>query len=579
MTASTNTTSRTAGSTDNAFIHRLQQAVGRKYVLTKASATYRFRRGYRFGMGDVLAVVRPGSLIELWRVAQACVDAGKIVIMQAANTGLTGGSTPDGNDYDREIVLISTQRMATVHLIGEGKQVVCLPGATLHELEERLGKIGREPHSVIGSSCIGASVLGGVSNNSGGALVQRGPAFTEMALFGQVGPDGQLRLVNHLGIHFTGTPEEILADVEAGRIPEAAIDWHAGRGHDDGYATHVRDVDAATPARFNADPHRWHEAAGCAGKLVVFAVRLDTFPANKNPSVFYIGTNDTYELEDLRRHILTRFDELPIAGEYIHRDAFNIAETYGKDTFAIIRMMGTRFLPMFFGWKSRIDITMQRLPLLPSNLSDVLLQFISRFLPKQLPSRMCDYRDRFEHHLMMKVSAEMAAPVREWLEVFFAKSGGDWFECTPDEGKRAFLHRFAAAGAAIRYRAVHPQEAQDIVALDVALRRNDREWFETLPPEIEEKIIVKLYYGHFFCHVMHQDYVVRKGHDAMAVEHSMLPGLDARGARYPAEHNVGHLYDAPEEMLAHYRSLDPCNCFNPGIGKATKKRNWVAESV
>lgn len=59
----------------------------------------------------------------------------------------------------------------------------------------------------------------------------------------------------------------------------------------------------------------------------------------------------------------------------------------------------------------------------------------------------------------------------------------------------------------------------------------------------------------------------------------MLPGLDQRGARYPAEHNVGHLYKAPDDMVAHYRSLDPCNCFNPGIGQATKKKNWVAESV
>ncbi len=27
------------------------------------------------------------------------------VITQAANTGLTGGSKPDGNDYDRDVVL------------------------------------------------------------------------------------------------------------------------------------------------------------------------------------------------------------------------------------------------------------------------------------------------------------------------------------------------------------------------------------------------------------------------------------------------------------------------------------------
>jgi D-lactate dehydrogenase, membrane binding len=53
------------------------------------------------------------------------------------------------------------------------------------------------------------------------------------------------------------------------------------------------------------------------------------------------------------------------------------------------------------------------------------------------------------------------------------------------EGDRAFLHRFAAAGAAVRYRAIHGCEVEDIVALDVALRRNDRQWTEHLPPEIE----------------------------------------------------------------------------------------------
>jgi hypothetical protein len=35
--------------------------------------------------------------------------------------------------------------------------------------------LGRAPHSVIGSSCLGASIVGGVANNSGGALVKRGP--------------------------------------------------------------------------------------------------------------------------------------------------------------------------------------------------------------------------------------------------------------------------------------------------------------------------------------------------------------------------------------------------------------------
>jgi hypothetical protein len=50
--------------------------------------------------------------------------------------------------------------------------------------------------------------------------------------------------------------------------------------------------------------------------------------------------------------------------------------------------------------------------------------------------------------------------------------------------------------------------------------------------------------------------------------------LDARGAQYPAEHHVGHLYVAKPSLVDHYRKLDPCNCFNPGIGKTSKFVRW-----
>jgi len=181
------------------LISDLEKIVGARHVLTTPSATRRFRKGFRFGDGPALAVVRPASLVEMWRSLRACSEAGKIVLMQAANTGLTGGSTPDGDTYDREIVIISTLRVAKIHLIRDGKQVICLPGATLFQLEDTLNPIGRNPHSVIGSSCIGASVFGGVCNNSGGALIHRGPAFTQMTLYAQIDDVGQLHLVNHLG--------------------------------------------------------------------------------------------------------------------------------------------------------------------------------------------------------------------------------------------------------------------------------------------------------------------------------------------------------------------------------------------
>jgi len=561
-----------ASSSRESLLTTFRAVVGQRHVLTGDQQTRRFRKGHRTGEGQVLAVVQPGTLLEQWQVLQAAVTADCIVIMQAANTGLTGGSTPDGDNYERDIVLISTRRLDGVQLVNQGEQVVCLPGATLDRLERELAPLGREPHSVIGSSCIGASVLGGVCNNSGGALVRRGPAYTELALYAQVQADGSLTLVNHLGIELGDSPEEILTRLQKGDYSPAAVRNEAASASDAGYSEHVRDVDADTPARFNADPSRLFEASGSAGKLCLFAVRLDTFV--KEPStVFYIGSNDPQDLTDLRRYLLTSLPSLPIAGEYIHRTAFDIGERYGKDTYLIIDRFGTAKVPAAFALKSRIDGLFERVGL--RGVSDRVIQKLMDLLPSHLPARMREYRDRYEHHLLLRVSNDTAEQTREHLRGFFvSRDNGSYFECDEDEGRRAFLHRFAVAGAAIRYREVHRKDVEDIVALDIALRRNDREWVETLPPELEQDMVHKLYYGHFFCHVFHQDYIVRKGVDPLAMEHRMWALLDERRAEYPAEHNVGHLYVAKPALADFYRELDPTNSFNPGIGHTSRQRGW-----
>ncbi|RQU83604.1 D-lactate dehydrogenase [Burkholderia cenocepacia] len=556
------------------LLSKLESAVGKPYVLTTDSDTRRYRTGFRFGTGKVLAVVRPASLVEQWRVLKACVEANVIVLSQASNTGLTGGSTPDGNDYDRDIVIVSMTRIDKIYLVDGGKQVVCLPGATLYELENLLLPLGREPHSVIGSSCIGASVFGGVCNNSGGALVQRGPAYTQMSVYARVDADGNLHLVNHLGIALEGNEEQLLQKLDDGAFTDADVSHDAGVGHDHQYVSHVREIDAPTPARFNADPSRLYESSGSAGKVMVFALRLDTFPVEKGAKVFYIGTNSTDALSEIRRRVLADFEHMPISGEYLHRDAFAVAEKYGKDTFLMIHYLGTAFLPKLFAVKARCDAFLDRIPFLPSHLSDRVMQGLSRLFPSHLPARIKDYHRRYEHHLLLKVSAAGAAEARSFLEKFFSDGDGGFFECTDDEGDKAFLHRFAAAGAANRYRAVHTREVENILALDIALPRNCKAWFETLPDDIQRPLILKLYYGHFLCHVFHQDYIVRKGVDPMSIEHKMWKILDSRGAEYPAEHNVGHLYFAKPALKRHYMDLDPCNCFNPGIGHTSKFANY-----
>lgn len=557
-----------------AFTRELGRLVGASHVLTDPAKTARYRKGFRSGQGEALAVVFPGTLLELWRVLSACVSADKIILMQAANTGLTEGSTPNGNDYDRDIIIISTLRLDKLHLIDDGKQVLAFPGTTLYSLEKALKPLGREPHSVIGSSCIGASVIGGICNNSGGALVQRGPAYTEMSLFAQIDENGTLRLVNHLGIELGSTPEQILSKLDDERVTDADVRHDGRHGYDHDYVSRVRDVNADTPARYNADPERLFESSGCAGKLAVFAVRLETFIAPTRQQVFYIGTNQPEVLSALRRHILSEFTHLPVAGEYMHRDIYDIAERYGKDTFLMIDKLGTDKMPFFFTLKGRTDALLAKAPVFKPHFTDRAMQKLGHLFPSHLPPRMKSWRDKYEHHLLLKMSGDGIAEAQRWLADYFKTAEGDFFACTTEEGNKAFLHRFAAAGAAIRYQAVHADEVEDILALDIALRRNDNDWFEHLPPEIDSQLTWKLYYGHFFCHVFHQDYIVKKGVDTHALKEQMLELLRQRGAQYPAEHNVGHLYEASDHLKRFYLENDPTNSMNPGIGKTSKRKNW-----
>lgn len=553
----------------------LEAIVGKRGLLVGEGRTRRYRTGFRFGSGAALAVVRPGSLVELWRVVNACAKARAIVIMQAANTGLTGGSTPDGDDYDRDLVIVSTTRIDGIRLVRDGHQVICLPGARLFDLEDKVADIGREPHSRIGSSCIGASIIGGICNNSGGALIHRGPAYTQMALYARIETDGTVRLVNHLGLRLGDEPEAMLDRLDRGAFGESDVLDDPGRlGSDPHYRDHVREIDADTPARFNNDPRHHFEASGSGGHVVVFAVRLDTFAREDRIVDFYVGSNDPAELSAIRRHMLGSFASLPIQGEYIHRSAFRLTAKYGKDTFLAVRHLGAKHLPAFFALKGRFDSLTARMPFLPRDLSDRVMQGVADLFPQHLPTRMRDYDERFQHHLILKMGGAGVEEARAYLSDVFPTAQGDFFECTPDEGARAFLHRFAVAGASIRYRALHRAEIEDFVALDVAHRRNDAQWDEALPAHLAEQVVGISYCGHFFCHVFHRDYLLKKGCDPVAFEHAMLAFFDERGAEYPAEHNVGHLYPAKPALQNHYRALDPTNSLNPGIGKTSRKADW-----
>ncbi|EPJ43863.1 MAG: D-lactate dehydrogenase [Osedax symbiont Rs2] len=557
-------------------ITALKNAAGSKQVLTASSDTLHYRQGFRSGGGDAIAVVFPSDLVTLWRVLQVCISADVIIIMQAANTGLTEGSTPSGNNYDRPVVIIQTLKMNQFLLLDDARQVVSFPGTTLFQLEDALKPLGREPHSVIGSSCIGASVIGGIANNSGGSLIKRGPAYTELSLYAQVDTQGQLQLVNHLGIELGDEPEQILENLQRHNFSADAVKQLDKLASDKDYQHRVRDVDADTPARFNADQRRLYEASGCAGKLAIFAVRSDTFQQPQQSKTFYIGVSDPTLLTKLRRDILSNFKNLPVSAEYVHEIAFDIAHKYGKDSFLAIEKLGTSRMPKLFALKNKVAALLDRQKWLPNDIPDKFLYYCSRLMPEHLPESMLQMRADYPHHLIIKMADAGIEELRAYLQngLFSVANSGRYIECSATEAKKAMLQRFVVAGAAIRYEQLHKNKVEDILALDVALKRNEPNWVENLPEEIASEILHPLYYGHFFCHVFHRDYIVKKGYPSAKVKAQLLEMLEQQGAKYPAEHNVGHLYQAPETQQQFYQQLDPSNTFNAGVGKMPKQKHY-----
>ncbi len=557
----------------NKLKERLKSIVGKKRVIFGEKATRSFRTGIRVGYGDAVAVVLPNDLLQLWKVINLCIALNKIVIIQAANTGLTGGSTPDGNKYDRDVVIINTLYLNQIILLNNGEEVLAMPGASLSNLEEMLKPINREPHSVIGSSCIGASIIGGVCNNSGGNLIKRGPAYTELSLYARLNIDGQLELINHLGIDLGESPEEILTNLQKSNFKKSNIAKTNNKGSDNTYKKRVREIDSNTPARFNSDKNRLFEASGCAGKIIVFAVRLDTFSKPKTQKVFYLGTNNVDILTSIRKIILSKFNELPEMTEYMHYTSFDGADKYGKDTFLIIKYLGRNIMPKLFKLKRLIDTFLSFIPFLPQNIFDKFLQNFSRLLPDHLPASLRDYRNKFDHYLIIVATDSAIEETKDLLEEISSKNNSsEYFECNNLEAEDILLHRYVAGLAPKRSKIMHAKTSGEVLALDVALPRNYESWHEILPKEIFDNSLKSFQMAHFTCMVFHWDFLLKKDTNANELKKRILNKLDAIGAQYPAEHNVGHLYEANKELADFYKQLDPCNAFNAGIGKLSKNK-------
>ncbi|MBH0097426.1 D-lactate dehydrogenase [Psychrobacter sp. NZS113] len=573
----------------------LVTVAGVSNVMTKPSQQQSYVQGAIEASADnVLAVVTPDSLVTLWRVINLCAAADTIIIAQAANTGLTGGSTPYG-EYDRPLVVISMQSLRGVHLLNEATELIALPAATLQQLESTLAPLGREPHSVLGSSCVGASVIGGICNSSGGMLVQRGPAYTEMSLFARRNASGQFELINHLGVDLGTHPEEMLENLEAGTFKENLDSANSKACTNHQYQHKVRDCEADTPARFNNDPNGLYEASGSAGKVIIFAVRVATFAKPTQEQTFYISTNDADTLTTLRQQWLKSALNLPVLAEYMHKDYNDITMRYGRDTCLSMRKLPASKIGELYRLQTKIGYYLDKWRL-PQTLPDRVLQMASVFMPPSLPKPLAKQSQAYRYHLIIKVangcdngkgnddgndsaSHQHIAAAQAFLQLHMQQHEGALHLCTEQEAQALLVFRSAATAAMFRYHNLNHTEFGELLSTDIALPRNAVDWDESLPNHLQERVSKTFYLGHFFCHVMHQDYLLHPEVDSKKFKDDILAFYDQRHIEYPAEHNVGHVYTAKPALHSFYKKLDPTNSLNPGIGQTEKWKNWQSSPI
>lgn len=547
------------------LIREFQAILKSHQILINEIAKSPYLKGFRVGKGEAIAVLIPETLLELWYVLEKCVNHDLIVILQASNTGVTGGSTPDSDDYDRDVVVVSTKKLKGLQLLEDATQVLAFPGTTLTELENALKPFHREPHSVIGGIC----------NNSGGSLIHRGPAYTEKSLFAQIDTEGNLKLINHLGIDLGDNPEEIFKNLENKNYVTGQNEAWQGRTWAENYADNLRDTTSPTPTRYNGNPEYLHESAGCSGKLAVFAVRLPTFEAAAEATTYLIGSNNESQLIQLRKYLLENLSELPTQAEYIHKNAFELTQRYAKHMYKVIDIMGAEKIPQLFALKAKVDGFFKRIPLLPNNILDRFIQLFNRLTPSWIEPRLQQFHHKYEHLLMLKIDSSKNEEIQQHLLKFFSGQSAQFIQCDKKEEKNIFLIRFAVGGCIIYYgdsQGIDPN--QRLVSFDVAFRRNDEQWLINLPEHLQDQVQMESCCGHFFCFVCHQDYLLKEGVDAHQFKDEVLVYLEQRGAKYPAEHNVGHLYQASSEYQTHFQQLDPTNTLNPGIGKTSKCKHW-----
>lgn len=153
----------------NNLLDRFAAITGDAYALRRPDDIAPFvteRRGLY--PGRALAVLRPGSVVEISRIMALASETGTPVVPQGGNTGLVGGQTPDTSG--RAIVL-SLSRLNRIREIDPvSNTVIAEAGVVLQTLRKAADEVERLFPLSLGAQ--GSCQIGGnLSSNAGGAGV------------------------------------------------------------------------------------------------------------------------------------------------------------------------------------------------------------------------------------------------------------------------------------------------------------------------------------------------------------------------------------------------------------------------
>ena len=132
------------------------------------------------------------------------------------------------------------------------------------------------------------------------------------------------------------------------------------------------------------------------------------------------------------------------------------------------------------------------------------------------------------------------------------------------------LHRFVIASATPRFYAINQNKLGGLLSLDIALPRNEKEWFEVLAPDLDKLFVMKLYYGHLFCHVLHHNYVVKKGVDTDKLQEKLLKIYDAKGLNILPNIMLGMSILLNHPYLSFIKNLIPLIVLIQGLEEPVK---------